>query len=88
MKELPIDKVKNDRTCVHDLPRSPDACAIARAIVQLGHSLELVVVAEGVETQAQEHFLRELGCDELQGLLISAPLTSEALQRWAARRLR
>ncbi len=88
LKELPIDKVKIDRSFVQDLPGSPDACAIARAIVQLGHSLELVVVAEGVETQAQEHFLRELGCDELQGLLISAPLTSEALQRWAARRLR
>jgi diguanylate cyclase (GGDEF)-like protein/PAS domain S-box-containing protein len=83
LKELPIDRVKIDRSFVQDLPGRVDACAIARAIVQLGHSLGMKVVAEGVETDAQRGFLRDLGCDELQGLLISEPLPEAALLAWA-----
>ena len=84
LKELPIDKVKIDGSFVRDLPDRADACAIVRAIVQLGHSLGLVVIAEGVETPAQELFLRDLGCDELQGHLIGMPLDEAGLKHWAA----
>jgi len=83
LKDLPIDRVKIDRSFVQDLPARRDACAIARAIVELGHSLGMSVVAEGVETEAQRNFLRELGCDELQGLLLSAPLREAELRLWA-----
>ncbi len=86
LKELPIDKVKIDGSFVHDVPQRADACAIVRAIVQLGHSLELVVIAEGVETEAQRDFLRQLGCDELQGLLVGEPLPATAFEAWAATR--
>jgi diguanylate cyclase (GGDEF)-like protein/PAS domain S-box-containing protein len=84
LKELPIDKVKIDRSFVQDLPGQRDARAIARAIVQLGHSLGLGVIAEGVENGEQARLLCELGCDELQGLHIGAPMPAEAFERWAA----
>ena len=86
LKELPIDKVKIDRSFVQDVPQNADAAAIVRAIVQLGLSLGMTVIAEGVETEAQERFLRELGCEELQGLRIAPPLSEADLQLWAARR--
>lgn len=82
LKELPIDKVKIDRSFVHDLPANRDSAAIARAIIQMGRSLGLLVIAEGVETEAQRAFLAEHGCDELQGLLISAPLPQQAFEAW------
>ena len=86
LKELPIDKVKIDRSFVQDVPQNADAAAIVRAIVQLGRSLGMTVIAEGVETEGQECFLRELGCEELQGLRIAPPLSEADLQLWAARR--
>ena len=86
LKELPIDKVKIDRSFVQDVPQNADAAAIVRAIVQLGRSLGMTVIAEGVETEAQERFLRELGCEELQGLRIAPPLSEADLQIWAAGR--
>jgi len=86
LKELPIDKVKIDRSFVQDVPQNADAAAIVRAIVQLGRSLGMTVIAEGVETEAQERFLRELGCEELQGLRIAPPLSEADLQIWAMRR--
>ena len=67
LKELPIDKVKIDRSFVHDLPDNRDSAAITRAIIQMGRSLGITVMAEGVETEAQSRFLSQLGCDELQG---------------------
>jgi diguanylate cyclase (GGDEF)-like protein/PAS domain S-box-containing protein len=82
LKELPIDKIKIDRSFVHDLPANRDSAAIARAIIQMGRSLGLLVVAEGVETEAQRLFLAEQGCDGLQGLLISAPLPQAAFEAW------
>ncbi len=82
LKELPIDKVKIDRSFVHDLPERKDSAAIARAIVQMAHTLGLIVIAEGVETEAQRDFLARLGCDELQGLLLSAPLPAHEFEAW------
>ena len=84
LKELPIDKIKIDRSFVHDLPHGHGSAAIARAIVQLSQSLGLVAVAEGVETAAQREFLLQLGCDELQGYLVGRPMTAAALQAWMA----
>jgi EAL domain-containing protein (putative c-di-GMP-specific phosphodiesterase class I) len=82
LKDLPIDKIKIDRSFVHDLPQGHGSAAIARAIVQLSQSLGLVAIAEGVETEAQREFLLQLGCDELQGDLIGPPMTDEALRAW------
>jgi len=86
LKELPIDKIKIDRSFVQDLPGNRDSAAITRAIVQMGASLGLKVVAEGVETAAQRDFLADQGCAGLQGLLIGAPLPQAEFETWARRR--
>ena len=83
LKNLPIDKMKIDRSFVQDLPGEAGSAAIATAIIQMGRSLGITVIAEGVETDAQRRFLAEQGCDELQGHAISEPLAADALQRWA-----
>jgi diguanylate cyclase (GGDEF)-like protein/PAS domain S-box-containing protein len=82
LKDLPIDKLKIDRSFVCDLPQGRHAGAIVSAIIQLGHSLDLVVVAEGVESPAQRRFLASLGCDVMQGLGISAPLDAGQMLDW------
>ncbi len=74
LKRLPIDVLKIDRSFIHALPDDPDDAAISEAIVRLGHTLNLEIVAEGVETQAQLDFLAALGCDTAQGYHIAAPL--------------
>jgi len=86
LKELPIDKMKIDRSFVKDLPLDTDSAAIARAIVQMARSLGLTVIAEGVETQAQRDFLTQLGVDDLQGLLISPPLALAEFDAWVRER--
>ena len=86
LKELPIDKLKIDRSFVHDLPANRNSAAIASAIIQMGRSLGLTVVAEGVETEAQRTFLADNGCDELQGLLIGAPLSQGDFEAWVRSR--
>ena len=89
LKELPIDKVKIDRSFIHDLPANRDSGAITRAIVQMGHSLDITVIAEGVETEAQSRFLSALGCDELQGIWVAAPMPIAEFEAWViARRQR
>jgi EAL domain-containing protein (putative c-di-GMP-specific phosphodiesterase class I) len=82
LKELPIDKVKIDRSFVRDLPDAQDAAAIVRAIVQMAHSLGQTVIAEGVETPRQQEFLRAQGCEDVQGDLISGPLSAAAFESW------
>jgi diguanylate cyclase (GGDEF)-like protein/PAS domain S-box-containing protein len=86
LKELPIDTMKIDRSFVQELPHQRESAAIASAIVQLARGLGLSVVAEGVETEAQRDFLVQQGCDQLQGLIISAPLTVPQMQHWLAAR--
>ena len=85
LKELPIDKMKIDRSFVVDLPDHRDSAAIARAIVQMGRSLGITVIAEGVESDAQRAFLAAEACDELQGESISPPLALDAFEHWVAR---
>jgi predicted signal transduction protein with EAL and GGDEF domain len=74
LKRFPIDSLKIDRAFVSDVNTDPDDAAITRAIVAMAQNLGLYVVAEGVETVEQERFLRDIGCDSMQGFLISPPL--------------
>ena len=73
LKDLPLDKLKIDRSFVRALPDGDAEGTIARTIVALGHQLGLRVAAEGVETAAQADFLAMIGCDELQGFLMGRP---------------
>jgi diguanylate cyclase (GGDEF)-like protein/PAS domain S-box-containing protein len=73
LNQLPIDRIKIDRSFVRGLPQHAGHAAIARAIVMLAASLGLEVIAEGVETEAQRDFLVGLGCQQQQGLLFGAP---------------
>jgi len=84
LRRLPAAELKIDRAFVCDLATSEDARAIARAIVQMAHTLGLRVVAEGVETERQRDLLVDMGCDELQGYLFAKPMTAKALALWAS----
>jgi len=77
LKRFPVDYVKIDQTFIRDLSVGGEDAAITRAIIAMAHSLELKVVAEGVETQAQMDFLKTQRCDEIQGFLISPPVPAE-----------
>ena len=77
LKKFPITSLKIDRSFVVGLPHEENDCAIARAIVTMAQQLRQEIVAEGVETMEQMRFLRELGCDQLQGFLFSKALTAE-----------
>ena len=79
MKRFAVDRLKIDRSFVRDIPQDANDVALAKSIVALGHSLNLSVVAEGVETQAQRELLTSIGCDEMQGFLYSAPKTASEL---------
>lgn len=73
LRRFPVDKVKIDRSFVSEVPQNHDQCAIISAIVALAHALQIRVVAEGVETEAQRAFLASCGCDFIQGDLVSPP---------------
>jgi diguanylate cyclase (GGDEF)-like protein/PAS domain S-box-containing protein len=77
LKRFPIDTLKIDRSFIRELPQNNEDKAITKAIVAMAKSLSLTVVAEGVETLAQETFLHEHGCDEMQGYYFSRPVSSE-----------
>ncbi len=76
LKRFPLDCLKIDKSFVDDITADPDAAAIASAIISMARSLEVQVVAEGVETRAQLEFLRAHGCDAVQGYLFSKPLSA------------
>jgi diguanylate cyclase (GGDEF)-like protein/PAS domain S-box-containing protein len=88
LKRLPIDSLKIDQSFVRDITTDPDDAAIATAVIALAHTLKLTVVAEGVETPEQLAFLRDRGCDRMQGYLLSVPLPAPKclafLDRWEA----
>lgn len=85
LAELPVDSIKIDRRFVHQLCTVGSGAKVVTAIIQLAHGLDMEVVAEGVETQAQASFLREAGCDEMQGYLFCKPLTPGALADYVMR---
>lgn len=73
LQKLPLDRLKIDRAFIKDLP-DHDNGAIAALVVALGAKLGLKTIAEGVETQAQADFLKQLGCDEVQGFMYAKPM--------------
>jgi diguanylate cyclase (GGDEF)-like protein/PAS domain S-box-containing protein len=81
LKTFPLDRLKIDRAFIRDLPHDESDTAILRAIVALGRNLHLEVLAEGVETQEQQAFLADIGCQVLQGYLHGRPMSAEALTR-------
>ncbi|WP_439850668.1 putative bifunctional diguanylate cyclase/phosphodiesterase [Pseudomonas syringae] len=80
LRRFPIDKLKIDIAFIREVTSNPQDAAIARAIIELAHSLGLKVIAEGVETPEQLAFLRESQCDQIQGYLISKPLPLAELE--------
>lgn len=79
LKRLPINKLKIDRSFVQDIPTNPDDMAIASAIILMAHSLNLKVVAEGVENHTQMRFFRDKNCDYLQGFFLGQPTPLDTL---------
>lgn len=74
LKRLPLDILKIDQSFIRGLPDDPHDAAIARAIIALGRSMQLTIIAEGVENQAQQRFLAAEGCEQIQGYIVSLPL--------------
>ncbi len=74
LQAFPFDKIKIDRAFITNLGRNPQSAAIVRAVIDLGHGLEMSIVAEGVETIEQLVFLAKEGCDGVQGYLLGKPL--------------
>jgi EAL domain-containing protein (putative c-di-GMP-specific phosphodiesterase class I) len=85
LRQLPFTEVKIDQAFIADVERSRDCRLIIQSIADLAHGLGLTATAEGVETLAQLRFVRELGCDVVQGYLISPPLEPQALKGWKAK---
>jgi diguanylate cyclase (GGDEF)-like protein/PAS domain S-box-containing protein len=77
VKNLPVDRLKIDQGFIRNVNEDPNDAAIVRAIINLGHSLDLEVIAEGVETAEQLAFVRNEGCDEVQGYYFSPPVPAE-----------
>jgi len=81
LKRFPVTKLKIDETFVRDISTRPEDMRLVGAIITLAHSLNLKVVAEGVETEEQLNYLRSVGCDQMQGHVFSPPLSVEQMTR-------
>ena len=88
LRQLPARQLKIDRSFIDDIEESADARAIVGAIIQVARSLNLTVVAEGVETEGQRDLLIDMGCDELQGYLYARPMSAGSLLAWITGRER
>jgi len=82
LRQFKVDRLKIDKSFVHDLPDDDDSVAITRTVIAVGHQLQMDVVAEGVETPEQARLLKILGCDVLQGYLIGRPMHADAASEW------
>lgn len=85
LQAFPFDKIKIDRAFVMNLGRNPQSAAIIRAMIGLGHGLDISIVAEGVETQEQLSFLADEACDQVQGYFIGKPLPIREYADWIGR---
>jgi len=86
LRRLPLDRLKIDRTFIRDVTTKREDAEIVRAIIALAHTLQLHVVAEGVETREQLDYLRTLGCDQYQGYHYSAPLSADSFRELVQQR--
>jgi EAL domain-containing protein (putative c-di-GMP-specific phosphodiesterase class I) len=88
LQRYPFDTLKLDRSFVRDLPGDAHDAALTRAILAMGQSLKLEVVAEGVETESQRQFLLAHGCVTMQGYLFARPMPADQFAAWMAGRVR
>lgn len=79
IKNLPFDRVKIDKSIIKNICIEPRDAAIANAIVEMAHDLDMKVTGEGVEKEEQLLFLRSIGCDEIQGFFFSSPVNSDSM---------
>ncbi len=79
LKKLPIDILKIDRSFISEVPANRHGCTIVESVITMSHQLSIEVVAEGIETKEQLEYLKQQGCDYVQGYLFHAPLTSDEL---------
>ena len=86
VKHFPMDVIKIDKEFVRGLPLNTENAAITNAIVALAHSLNLMVVAEGVENEAEAEFLKDLRCRFVQGYLHARPMVAERFAEWRRQR--
>ncbi|RZL01027.1 MAG: EAL domain-containing protein [Rubrivivax sp.] len=80
LRELPVDRLKMDRSFLSNVPNSPGDARLAAAMIAMAHRLEVGIVAEGVETEAQNAFLKAHGCDECQGYFLARPMAEPAFE--------
>ncbi len=83
LRRFPIDRIKIDRSFVNDIDTNQSDAALARAIVGMAHGLNMQVIAEGVETDAQLDLLKHYGCDEAQGYLLAKPMAAAQISDFA-----
>jgi len=77
LRKLPFSRIKIDQSFIRDMLAQPDCAAIVKSVISLARDLDIGVVAEGVETADQLEYLRQTGCDEVQGYLISRPVSAD-----------
>jgi len=87
LKRFPVDRLKIERSFVRDIASDRDDAAISQSIIAMGHSLDLKVIAEGVETAEQLAFLKKAKCDEAQGDYFSKPIPPDEIPRFVTRAL-
>jgi diguanylate cyclase (GGDEF)-like protein len=88
LARMPVDEMKIDRSFIQSLESDPEFATVVRSAIDMGHALGLKVVAEGIETAAAAHRLREFGCDIAQGFFYAKPMCKESFETWLEGRTR